>query len=80
MLTARQGATVSEAFALTMSIRVVQILWNLIGGIWVIRGGFSAPTAAEEQQFEDDVEDEAVEIIEDPANDPPPASHSNVPG
>ncbi len=42
-LTARQGATVSQAFALTMSLRVVQILWNLVGGIFVITGHYRAP-------------------------------------
>lgn len=42
-LTQRQGATVSEAFALAMSIRVVQMLWNLTGGLLVLRGGYSAP-------------------------------------
>lgn len=42
-LTARQGATVSQAFALTMSIRLVQILWNLMGGIFVVTGHYRAP-------------------------------------
>ena len=42
LLTKRQGCTVSQAFALTMSIRIVQILWNLTGGIFVLRGGFHA--------------------------------------
>ena len=47
LLTKRQGCTVSQAFALTMSIRIVQILWNLTGGIFVLRGGFHAPTETE---------------------------------
>jgi uncharacterized membrane protein YbhN (UPF0104 family) len=42
-LTGKQGATISQAFALTMSIRVVQILWNLVGGIFVITGHYRAP-------------------------------------
>ena len=42
ILTRSQGATVNEAVALTMSIRVVQILWNLTGGTFVLRGGFHA--------------------------------------
>lgn len=42
-LTARQGATVSQAFALTMSIRMVQIFWNLVGGIFVVSGHYRAP-------------------------------------
>lgn len=52
ILTRAQGATVSQAFALTMSIRIVQILWNLTGGIFVIRGGFHAPTAKEQEELE----------------------------
>jgi uncharacterized protein (TIRG00374 family) len=51
-LLARQGATVSHAFALTMSIRVVQILWNLTGAVFVIRGGFHKPTQAEIDEVE----------------------------
>jgi len=50
LLTQKQGATVSQAFALTMSIRMVQILWNLTGGIFVLRGGFHQPTAAEQAE------------------------------
>lgn len=42
-LTARQGATVSQAFALTMSIRLVQIFWNLVGGIFVAAGNYREP-------------------------------------
>jgi uncharacterized membrane protein YbhN (UPF0104 family) len=42
-LTSRQGATVSQAFALTMSIRVVQIVWNLVGGIFVMTGQYHPP-------------------------------------
>jgi len=50
LLIGRQGGTVSQAFALTMSIRMVQILWNLTGGIFVFRGGYHQPTEAEQQQ------------------------------
>jgi uncharacterized protein (TIRG00374 family) len=52
-LTQKQGATVSQAFALTMSIRVVQVLWNLIGGIFVLRGGFHAPTESEQRELQE---------------------------
>ena len=51
-LTQKQGATVSQAFALTMSIRVVQILWNLTGGIFVLRGGYHAPTESEQLEMQ----------------------------
>jgi uncharacterized protein (TIRG00374 family) len=51
-LTQKQGATVSQAFALTMSIRMVQILWNLTGGLFVLRGGYHAPTEREQREME----------------------------
>jgi uncharacterized protein (TIRG00374 family) len=51
------GCTVAEAFALTMSIRVVQIVWNLTGGIFVLRGGYHAPTAKEQAEQEAEEED-----------------------
>jgi uncharacterized membrane protein YbhN (UPF0104 family) len=54
LLTRAHGVTISQAFALTMSIRVVQILWNLTGGIFVLRGGFHAPTSAERHELEED--------------------------
>lgn len=53
LLTKAQGATVNEAVALTMSIRMVQILWNLTGGIFVLRGGYHAPTESEQKELED---------------------------
>lgn len=46
-LTARQGATVAQAFALTMSIRLQQIFWNLVGGIFVASGHYQPPKQAE---------------------------------
>ncbi len=55
-LTRQYGVTVSQAFALTMSIRFVQILWNLAGGIFVFRGGYHAPTEQEEKELEGDAE------------------------
>jgi hypothetical protein len=54
LLTSRQGCTVSQAFALTMSIRLVQIFWNLWGGIFVMRGGYHAPTSKEQESVEND--------------------------
>jgi glycosyltransferase 2 family protein len=51
-----QGVTVAQAFALTMSIRLVQIFWNLAGGIFVIRGGYHAPTETEQKQSEEEDE------------------------
>jgi uncharacterized protein (TIRG00374 family) len=54
LLTRSQGVTVGQAFALTMSIRVVQILWNLSGGLFVLRGNFHSPNAAEKQELDPD--------------------------
>jgi len=54
LLTRPQGATVSDAFALTMSIRLVQIVWNLTGGFFVIKGGYHAPTEKEQETLEDE--------------------------
>lgn len=63
-LTARQGATVSQAFALTMSIRAVQILWNLLGGVFLIGGQYRAPRNLP------DMNDQMI--------DPPPANHRGL--
>jgi uncharacterized membrane protein YbhN (UPF0104 family) len=52
-----QGVTVAQAFALTMSIRLTQIFWNLTGFFFVVRGGFHAPTKNEQQQVELEDED-----------------------
>lgn len=52
LLTRRQGVTVSQAFALAMSIRIVQMLWNLTGVIFVIRGGYHAPSEKEAEELE----------------------------
>jgi uncharacterized protein (TIRG00374 family) len=60
LLTRTQGVTVSQAFALTMSIRMVQILWNLTGGLFVLRGGFHAPTATEQKELDSGPDEVAV--------------------
>ncbi|MGD0464743.1 MAG: lysylphosphatidylglycerol synthase transmembrane domain-containing protein [Tepidisphaeraceae bacterium] len=54
-----QGVTVAQAFALTMSIRLVQILWNLTGGFFVLRGGYHAPTQTEQKLSEEEDEDQS---------------------
>jgi uncharacterized protein (TIRG00374 family) len=53
-LTRRHGVTIGQAFALTMSIRLVQVLWNLVAGIVVLRGGYHAPTEKEQESLESD--------------------------
>ncbi|MDQ3440180.1 MAG: flippase-like domain-containing protein [Planctomycetota bacterium] len=57
LLTRTHGCTVAQAFALTMSIRIVQIAWNLTGGIFVLRGGYHAPTAKEQAEQEEQDEE-----------------------
>jgi glycosyltransferase 2 family protein len=59
-----QGVTVAQAFALTMSIRLTQIFWNLTGFFFVVRGGFHAPTQSEQKQVEMEDEDEPMEKLE----------------
>lgn len=63
-LTRSHGATVSQAFALTMSIRLVQIFWNLVGGLFVFRGGYHAPTVKEQHELEEDSATEDTEVTE----------------
>lgn len=53
-LTERHGVTVAEAFILTMSIRLVQILWNLAGGVFVLRGGYHAPSQSQQNDLQED--------------------------
>lgn len=49
-----RGVTVGQAFALTLSIRLVQIIWNLLAGLLVLKGGYHAPSEAEQQELEVD--------------------------
>lgn len=51
--TRQQGATLNQALALTLSIRLVAVFWNLVGGLFVLRGGYHAPTASEQQDLND---------------------------
>jgi uncharacterized protein (TIRG00374 family) len=55
-LTRRHGVTIGQAVALTMSIRLVQIIWNLAAGVFVFRGGYHAPTEKEQEALESDAE------------------------
>ena len=58
LLLAKQGATVSEVLALTLSIRFVQIFWNLIGGLFMLGENFHAPTATYDAIADEDTESE----------------------
>lgn len=67
LLTHGQGATVSEAVALAMSVRVVQMLWNLTGGFFVLRGNFHTPTAGEQNDLDDNGGDALPNVGGEPA-------------
>ncbi len=47
LLTRPQGATVAQAFVLALCIRALHIFWNLVGGVFVFRGGYSQPTQSD---------------------------------
>jgi hypothetical protein len=48
----------------------VQILWNLTGGIMVLRGGYHAPTSAEQREMEMDAPGDAAPNGTPPGNEP----------
>ena len=52
--TRQQAATLNQALALTLSIRLVAVFWNLTGGLFVLRGGYHAPTQAEQDAMDPD--------------------------
>jgi glycosyltransferase 2 family protein len=56
-LTRMQGVTVSQAFALVMAIRFCQIFWNVAAALFVLRGGYHAPTQKEAEELEVDDEE-----------------------
>jgi len=58
-LTRPQGVTVSQAFALVMAIRVCQMFWNLVASVFVLRGGYHAPSVQEQETLEKDEEEGA---------------------
>jgi uncharacterized protein (TIRG00374 family) len=51
-LTRRHGVSISQAFVLVMSIRLVQVFWNLVAGVFVLRGGYHAPSEKEQEELE----------------------------
>ncbi len=65
-LTKHQGVTVSQAIALAMALRFGQMFWNLVAGIFVLRGGYHAPTEAETEALETDEGE-----VEEPAGENP---------
>jgi hypothetical protein len=73
-LTKRQGATISQAFILTMSIRLLAMFWNLVAGLFVLRGGYHSPTVKEQEELETD------ESAAESSNAPTPITPSGAPG
>lgn len=63
-LTIRRGVTVAQAVALVMSIRLTAIFWNLLAGIFVLRGGYHSPTEAEQHEMDEDDPEPAAEPIQ----------------
>jgi hypothetical protein len=63
-----QGATVAQAFALTMSIRLTAIFWNLAGGYFVLRGHYHAPTQKEQKSVEEEDEDKEGDTSAQPSD------------
>lgn len=66
-LTKQHGVTIGQAFALTLCIRLVQMLWNLTGGFFVFRGGYHAPSEKEQQELEQ--QEEAESLTEQPTQE-----------
>lgn len=54
LTTKRYPVSVGQAVALVLAIRLVQIFWNLIAGLFVLRSGYHAPTEAEQHELEED--------------------------
>ena len=57
-LTQHHGVTVAQAFALVMCVRLTAIFWNLVAGLFALRGGYHAPTAAEQHELDTDAPEE----------------------
>jgi hypothetical protein len=55
-LTRRHGVSISQAFVLVMSIRLMQVFWNLVAGVFVLRGGYQAPTEKEQEAMDSEGE------------------------
>jgi len=47
-LTKVYGTTAGQAFAWTMSFRLIQMAWNMTGGLFVLFGNYHAPSEQEQ--------------------------------
>lgn len=66
LLTKNHGVAVSQAIALAMAVRFGQMFWNLVAGLFVLRGGYHAPTVTQQEDLETDEDEE------------PPADQANI--
>ena len=57
LTTVRYPVSVGQAVALVMAIRLVQMFWNLVAGVFVLGGHYHAPTEAEADALGSDEED-----------------------
>lgn len=79
-LTRTQGVTVSQAFALVMAIRFCQIFWNLIASIFVLRGGYHAPTQQEAHELDSDEDEKEGSGARGQGSDPNGSPSNPAPG
>jgi hypothetical protein len=82
LLTAHHPVSGGQALALVMAVRLAQVFWNLLAGVFVLRGGYHAPTEAEQHELEVEVDTEDDEDDEPAADSltatPLPAAGSSV--
>jgi hypothetical protein len=52
LLTKNHGVTVTQAIGLANAVRFGQMFWNLLAGLFVLRGGYHAPTEQEQEELE----------------------------
>jgi uncharacterized protein (TIRG00374 family) len=59
ILTKNHGVTVTQAIGLANALRFSQMFWNLLAGIFVLRGGYHAPSEQEQEDLEVDEDEPA---------------------
>jgi hypothetical protein len=66
LLTKDQGVTVTQAIGLANALRFSQMFWNLLAGLFVLRGGYHAPSAKEAEDLETDEDNSELPKSETP--------------
>jgi uncharacterized protein (TIRG00374 family) len=69
-LTRRHGVSISQAFVLVMSIRLMQVFWNLLAGVFVLRGGYQAPSGKEAESLESTGDPGLAAVTSAPGTEP----------